>query len=108
MASASRESVFATSERARDPVPWPRHAQRRKDRARRWRAIERDEVDAGRAALEQFDALQGGVGDAELRYGLVVIASDRQLHLKPRRQLGRRELGHPLDARSAEDRHDTR
>jgi hypothetical protein len=77
-------------ERAFDPVPWPRHAQRREDRARSWRAIECDEVDAGRAAFEQFDALQGRVGDAELRYSLVVIESDRQLHLEPRRQLGRR------------------
>src|SRR3954451_9276624 len=95
-------------QRAFDPVPWSRHAQRREDRASSWRAIECDEVDAGRAAFEQFDALQGGVGDAELRDSLVVIEPDRQLHLEPRRQLGRRELGHPLDARSAEDGHDTR
>src|SRR3954452_1453327 len=87
--SSVASRALAALERACGSVPRPRHAQRREDRASSWRAIECDEVDAGRAAFEQFGALQGGVGDAELRYSLVVIASDRELHLEPRRQLGR-------------------
>jgi hypothetical protein len=50
-------------------------------------------VDAGRASLEQLDALQSGVGDAELRDDLVIVVPDHRLHLEPGRQLARRQLG---------------
>src|SRR5262249_48713739 len=50
--------------------------QRREDRARRRRAVERAEVDAGRAVGEEVGALHRRVGDAEVRdRARVVLAS---------------------------------
>ena len=57
------------------PHPWPQQLQRGQDRARGRGAVERVEVDAGRAAGQQLGALQRRVGDAELEHGVGVVGA---------------------------------
>ena len=62
---SSRRRLGAESA-LRGALPRPRRPQRAEHGARRRRAVERVEVDPGRAAGEQLLALPRGVGDAEL------------------------------------------
>ena len=87
-------------------VPRAPEAQRAEDRARRRRAVERVEVDAGRAVGQQVGALHRRVGDAELGHRLVARPALMQVgeHV-----VGDRRAAHARDARElvvGRDRHD--
>ena len=92
-----RRSLRATQRSARQPSrAGPRLSHGRAsfsaptDRARGGRAVERVEVDAGRAGGEQLGALQGGVGHAEVEHRLGLILARVQLAAQARRGSRRR------------------
>ena len=72
------------------------------------RAVERVEVDPGRAAGQQLGALQRRVGDAEVvdRLGLVAAVCERSRSAGGIDRAAQR--GDPLELRDVRDRHDPR
>ena len=79
------------------PRPRVRGAQRRQDRARCGRAVERVEVDPGRASRQEIGALESRVGDSELCDRFRVVGAPVELAL---------ELGRDRRAAHAGDRLD--
>src|SRR3954453_3959415 len=74
-------------------------SKRRQDRPGRRPAVERVEVNPGRALAQKLGALLGGVGDAELELGLLVAIE--RLHRRSERCWDRRlaELAEAPDLR---------
>src|SRR3954471_12941222 len=81
---------------------------RREDGARRGAAVQRVEMDAGRAVAQQIRALQRGPGDAELERGLGIVAPGAERRGEARRELRAAERGEALDLIDVRDRHDAR
>ena len=85
-----------------------RRAQRGQDRPRCRRAVQRVEVDSGRAARQEIGALEGRVGDPELCNRFRVVGAPVELPLEVLRDRGAAHLGEALDLAVVRDRHDPR
>src|SRR6266704_824324 len=70
------------------------------------RLVEGIKVDAWRAGAQQVFALLGGILNAELGHGGIVVAQFFQFGPQRRRDAGATQRGEALDLRPAQDRHD--
>src|SRR5262249_24088672 len=78
----------------------------RENHPRRTALVERIKMDARRAALEELDALHGGVCDAKLEDGVGVVLIALELQAQPHRNRRAAEAREALDLLEAGDRHD--
>ena len=83
-------------------------AQGAQDRARRGRAVERVEVDAGRAVGQQVGALHRRVGDAEVRDRVRLLGAQLELAQQAGRDRRAAHLREAPDLVDVRDRHDAR
>ena len=68
--------------------------------------IQRIEMNAGSAALQQLDALRGGMGDTELHDSLGIFTTSIKLGGETEGQGSAAHQSEPLDLRGIGDRHD--
>ena len=104
----SRSAETAACGLVAPPAPRSAQLQRREDRPRRRRAVERVEVDPRSAPREQLRALERRVGDAEFEHRLGVVGPEFERFQQRRRDRRAAHRGHRLDLRDVRDRHDPR